>query len=96
MKKPNITPGTWGVWPAENGVVVTDDKLARHIAHIRMATPEWQADARAIAALPVLLDALELTLEAIPTVVTKSDGQGRREYLHDHVRNALISAGYEF
>jgi hypothetical protein len=42
------TPGPWVVWPASNGVKITDS-LGRHVAVIPRAAPEkfaWYDEAR--------------------------------------------------
>jgi len=79
------TPGPWLVWPASNGVKITDS-LGRHVAVIPMATPQWQADARLIAAAPELLAALE------KFAWYDEAGMSEPRSLYDEARSAIAKA----
>lgn len=58
--KTKHTPGPWRIWPHPDGkAVITDDRLARHIAVIPGASPHWQADAHLLSAAPELLESLK-------------------------------------
>lgn len=101
MKRPNITPGPWFVTQAANKPVKIETLTCRLICTMA-DTPEDQreanARARAIAALPALLTALEnlYSLAAIQlNQGANMDGLTNCEALAKS-REALIQAGCTF
>lgn len=105
MKRPNITPGPWKearkshfCIVGNGGTFVADMRPSASTAGI--STPRQEANARAIAALPALLEALESMLEAYAPFHQHSvSHKGGEEGLHSAVRKtraALRLAGYEF
>ena len=56
--EPKWTKGPWGVWIVGTKTVVTDDRLARHLAYIINGAPEHEANAHLIKAAPDMADAL--------------------------------------
>ena len=102
MKRPQITPGPWnftkGITPCIRASI---DRHQVNVAKtIYGSHDEALANARAIAALPALLEALEAMLEAYaPFHQLSVDHKGGEEGLHSAVRKtraALTLAGYEF
>ncbi len=90
MKRPNITPGPWKedrkshfCIVGNGGTFVSDMRPSAGTAGI--STPRQEANARAIAALPDLLE----TLESIAHDFRCYDNA-------EHARDALTLAGYEF
>lgn len=89
MTRPNITPGPWcytkGVSPAVNS------QQERHTLHIAKTIygshDEALANARAISAVPALLNALE-TIHA--------NAAESPEWIRRHTIAALTAAGYQF
>lgn len=70
MKKPNITPGPWVCEPAMEGQdcghrIHTRDSAPYGMAHIYSPGANAKANARAIAAVPDLLEALEMARDLI-------------------------------
>lgn len=108
MKRPQITPGQWREYNLTKGRILKNwsvcDSRGCRIAKIEempgQCSAEEHANARAIAALPALLEALESMLEAYAPFHQKSvDHKGGEEGLHSAVRKtraALTLAGYEF
>ena len=102
MKRPQITPGQWQV---RQGDIVYSDHKGRFVCDCER-TPDEQdkANARAIAALPALLEALEKTfasLEDAREIILDldPDAHARTRPLSDQIANAraaLRVAGYEF
>ena len=110
MKRPQITPGQWQV---RQGDIVYSDHKGRFVCDCertpyekRPAPPDEQdkANARATAALPALLEALEKTfasLEDAREIILDldPDAHARTRPLSDQIANAraaLRVAGYEF
>lgn len=109
MKQPNITPGPWKearkshfCIVGNGGTFVADMRPSASTAGI--STPRQEANARAIAALPALLEALEKTfasLEDAREIILDldPDAHARTRPLSDQIANAraaLRVAGYEF
>lgn len=101
MKKPNITAGPWNI----NGVHCIPDIVEtgdgphnairsegdRWVALVEITDSEGESNARAIAAVPQLLEALECVARG------RTDGQKERgETLQSMALAALTAAGYEF
>lgn len=106
MKRPNITPGEWTAEPAmENqdcGIRIhTPESAAYGMAHIYSPGANAEANARAIAALPALLTALE-ALHAIGkdgVAMRHETGKPTWSALEETkklTQAALIEAGYTF
>lgn len=102
MKKPNITPGPWApvfdnpLSILQGHTIKAQDEARTPVAEAfkgRGASPkgaaEQKANARAIAALPDLLEALEQCLRFV--TVTPHDPA-----FHDRIVAALTKAGYTF
>jgi len=92
MKRPQITPGPWTqnadtVW---RKIGSANQPIIIHPNYSAMA----QNDARAIAALPALLEALELAEATIQRLAP--DGSRATQGTRDVIANALRLAGYEF
>lgn len=103
MKKPNITPGTWAAcapgeaadtsayWEIEDGF--------GHTATVYGDDSEAESNARAIAAVPDLLESIEEMLsEAKEAGIDTMPGDTFAGFLIscENAREALIKAGYEF
>lgn len=89
MKRPNITPGPWRLAlynyrasVTESGLPVADLQACHHVP--------YGASARAIAAVPELLAALETALSVIEDLPYPAN------YPAEALRAALTKAGYEF
>ena len=109
MKRPCITPGPWEV---EEGFIVAlwEDGARYDICDPRCAPPafneEMDANAKAIAALPDLLAAMEGCLQSLKDCWELTDGQhggardiGTRNLIGekiDWIKTALMKAGYTF
>jgi hypothetical protein len=106
MKRPNITPGPWnftkGVIPCISASI---DRHQVNVAKtIYGSHDEALTNARAIAALPALLEALEKTAEALEDareiiLDLDPDAHVRTRPLSDRIaktHSALRLAGYEF
>jgi hypothetical protein len=100
MKRPQITPGPWQV---RQGDLVYSDHKGRFVCDCertpyekRPAPPDEQdrINARAIAALPALLEALEACLERMDKVQAMTDYP--LAWPREQARAALRLAGYEF
>lgn len=97
MTRPNITPGPW----VNNADTVYMGQKSAFLAVCSPWNhPESVANARAIAAVPALLEALEAMLEAYaPYHQQTVDHRGNEDSLHSSVkkaRAALTAAGYQF
>lgn len=91
MKRPNITPGPWhiGINP---GPIVYGPK-SEQVANMHVAMlprDEHRANARAIAAVPALLEALELLTDTSNALCPVDHPAFSK------ARAALIAAGYQF
>ncbi len=104
MKRPQITPGDWHLGKragADHGAIYgpKGEEVALPLGFF-MEEDEAKANARAIAAIPALLEALEAMLEAYAPFHQQSvNYKGGEEGLHSAVRKtraALRLAGYEF
>ena len=95
MKRPQITPGPWKLSEDEMEVFQTSNVYNSEGQTITLgssALPQLQrkANARAIAALPALLEALELALSVI------EDLPYPQNWPAEKLRAALRLAGYKF
>ena len=96
MKRPNITPGKWsiGINPGEvfsadrNKRIVDNSYVPTECSRVEYSEQERVDNARAIAALPDLLEALEACLLRLDA----HDDQSAPECTQ--ARKALIKAGY--
>lgn len=103
MKKPNITKGEWFIMPQhqEDKILVYADgghelPTVCHVPMDYLTSPSGRTDihpisaanAKAIAALPCLLSALEVLLDEAPVY-------GMESFVAA-AQNALTLAGYEF
>jgi len=96
LVRPNITPGPWYLWAslpnADRGktdVCRVGDCIVIRSSKERIGPS--QVDAKVIAALPSLLDALEQAAECIGTV---GAGYPLRTRSMEKINAALILAGY--
>ena len=94
MKRPNITPESWHLGKragAEHGAIygAKGEEIALPLGFF-MEDQEAKANAKAIAALPDLLEALECALLRLDN----HDDQSAPEALQ--IRQALTKAGYTF
>ena len=102
MKRPNITPGFWEARGSFNDIVATTPDLT--IACVNRGNPALDslANAQAIAAVPDLLEALELARDLIAVARSRfpKSVKHRDTYklcLADAViGSALAKAGYTF
>jgi hypothetical protein len=99
MKRPNITPGPWRTDRAGVNVIDPKEKAEYVLCHCHESRlTVIEANARAIAALPDLLAALE-SLHRLATIQLSQganlDGLTNCTALAA-ARAALIKAGYEF
>lgn len=102
MKRPNITPGKWKKRTA-NGKTIVCREDSQAVGVPLDVCRVWQssfteANARAIAAIPPTLSALEKLLAAAEKQLDQSathDGLTNCALLAD-ARSALIEAGYTF
>jgi hypothetical protein len=94
MKRPNITPGPWSL--GEKDPLLVDTELWYIAsAHANVGEGSSRANARAIAALPDLLTALE-TAERSLRPATRG---ALKDYVSPElalIRAALLKAGYTF
>ena len=91
MKRPNITPESWHLGKragAEHGAIygAKGEEIARPLGFF-MEDQEAKANARAIAALPDLLSALELIY---------ANAAESPEWIRERITPALAKAGYAF
>ena len=103
MKKPNITPGKWWISRQVSTLVVgkTHDGYERSIAsaggysrNTHDETPQNEANAKAISAVPKLIDALNsafLLLDDKPI----PNRTNREEGVYRQIKTALRNAGVE-
>jgi hypothetical protein len=94
MKRPNITPESWHIGKragAEHGAIygAKGEEIALPLGFF-MDDQEAKANARAIAALPDLLAALETSLSIIEDIPHPGN------YAAESIRQALVKAGYTF
>jgi len=100
MNRPNITPGPWKTrrlegFPLQIATVPDSDGFGKPLADCGEYQPHNEANARAIAAVPALLEALEGVLLFLEQGMKYSDfGSAGNEVLD--IRTALIAAGYQF
>jgi hypothetical protein len=97
MKRPQITPGPWkACQETTRGEFVTETRIRSaddsHIAHVTPCAVE--ANARAIASVPALLEALELAETTIQRLAP--NGSRATQGTRDVIAAALTLAGYEF
>ena len=98
MKRPNVTPGNWHLGKragAEHGAIygAKGEEIALPLGFF-MEDQEAKANARAIAALPDLLAALEDAYETLKSLHFQAyDGCHESEVA---AKAALIKAGYTF
>ena len=111
MKKPNITPGEWRISRKISTLIVgkTHDGYERSVAsaggftrNTHDETPENEANAKAIAAVPQLIEALVDSKKAIESLPSDAlgiagTGDGTRWYVRDEllsqIKTALRDAG---
>ena len=100
MKRPQITPGPWILDPDErrDGFWIDSDTTEpEEIANACTSyvdSAQALANARAIAALPALLEALEDAYDTLKAIHFQAyDGCHESE---ENIKNALRLAGYEF
>lgn len=98
MKRPNITPGPWHLSPcAENTWNVSGFIFAKgETVETATTMTKGVENARAIAALPDLLAALESAISLLECANDHQREAGRLEYDTQTAKNALIKAGYTF
>lgn len=103
MTRPNITPGPWHLGKHAGAKRAIYGNKGAEIAlpfDFFMEDEEALANARAIAAVPALLEALEAMLEAYaPYHQQTVEHRGGEDSLHSSVKKArfaLIAAGYQF
>lgn len=103
MTRPKITPGPWYLGKRAGAKRAIFGDKGAEIAlpfDFFIEDDEALANARAIAAVPALLEALEAMLEAYaPYHQQTVDHRGNEDSLHSSVkkaRAALIVAGYQF
>ena len=96
MKRPNITPGPWKEARKSHFCIV--GKGGTFVADMRpwasapgLSTPRQEANARAIAALPALLEALEAVYAH-----RKGEHLCMESAPYNQITAALTLAGYEF
>lgn len=89
MKKPEITPGPWLLRTALYSAHITSSGLP--VADVQACHLEpWRANAKAIAALPDLLEALERAVSIIEDLPHPENIPAQ------DLRQALVKAGYTF
>ena len=93
MKCPNITPGEWKATNV-NGTYVVRDSTHRTVSENPGVTYQDDANARAIAALPELLAALEDCLQSLERM-PETEGAYKFTCINQ-AKAALIKAGYTF
>jgi hypothetical protein len=92
MTRPKITPGKWGRLPDSHKSIVA----------VGGETPDGVAecynphDAVAIAALPALLEALEVAAYEFGEAANGNQRSNAAKYAHECAVKALIAAGYIF
>lgn len=89
MTRPPITPGPWSISPEDVYLIETETWYIA-AAHAFVGDGESTANARAIAALPDLLAALETALSVIEDLPYPANHPA------DNLRAALTKAGYTF
>ena len=102
MKRPNITPGPWKearkshfCIVGNGGTFVADMRPSASTSGI--STPRQEANAKAIAALPALLEALEGLLSRASSLDQSATHDGLQNCdAIANARSALTLAGYEF
>ena len=99
MTHPNITPGLWHLGKRAGKRAIYGEKgeeIALPLGFF-MEEEEALANARAIAALPALLDALHSILYAADSPPGASLGEAKLcRHFKDKARAALAAAGYQF
>lgn len=105
MTRPSITPGPWQINNNEIEALAAPHDSKSYFAPICIIDTEWEksiteANARAIAAVPALLEALEIIDEAFSKFpdygepFTRPNGWSVQPMAK--VRSALTAAGYQF
>lgn len=90
MNRPNITPGPWkdnGFINASERIVIESDAAQVAEVYYPSCYLTRNANARAIAAVPALLEALE---------IIHANAAESPEWIRRHTTAALIAAGYQF
>lgn len=97
MTRPNITPGPW----KDNGFINASERIvieseAAQVAEVYCPScyATRNANARAIAAVPALLEALETASGAIGQLGEAANID--TSAVQKHIRSALVAAGYQF
>ena len=98
MKRPQITPGDWHLGQragADHGAIYgpKGEEIALPLGFF-MEDKEAKANARAIASIPALLEALESCLERMDKVQAMTNYP--LAWPREQARAALTLAGYEF
>ena len=98
MKRPQITPGDWHLGQragADHGAIYGSkgEEIALPLGFF-MEDNEAKANARAIASVPALLEALELADTTIQRLAP--NGSRATQGTRDVIAAALTLAGYEF
>ena len=89
---PNITPGPWGLDRAGVNVIDPKEKREYVLAHCRESQIRpLEANARAIAALPLLLQQLAFLVESVQN--SNLENAMRFENRLTHAKAALMAAG---
>lgn len=107
MTNPNITPGPWHINGEEIEGLAAPRESSSYYAPVCTMENEWEksiaeANARAIAAVPALLEALELLFTAYEGQTKATNGDELSPFIVDEVlamekaKSALIAAGYQF
>lgn len=113
MKQPNITPGPWKTrelqgFPLQIASKPDADGFGKPIADCSDYSPANTANARAIAAVPALLEALEHALPGLESDLLYCERHPQLDGLNQEAclahkrsritkaRAALIAAGYQF
>lgn len=90
MTRPNITPGHWQILSKLNDHMICDKSL--HVLAVTTNGNE-EPNARAIAAVPALLEALEMAHSWI--IGRLPEGKTSSQCIQQ-MRDALTAAGYQF
>jgi hypothetical protein len=88
----NITPGPWKILATGNQWGIAQTKAARGDDDICMGSqyhPEWKANAKAIAALPDLIEAATGLLEALVADVPQAADTAKVKALRAALKKAL-------
>lgn len=106
MKKPNITKGEWSLNVLRNGmdyhinspecmvIKVEHSQYWRDAEEAEFCIPRWMADAKAISAVPEMIDALIESYYQLSTLVNDGIEHSRKdEICLEKIEQALKKAG---